>query len=88
MVSGHNRLKYQESLVNQGSTEPHCRFCGDEFLETSWHLMDECSALWRDSFEALYFDSPPKWKLKQLLKYLTLSKMEELIKGDALEASS
>ena len=57
MVSGHNRLKYQESLVNQGSTEPHCRFCGDEFLEISWHLMGECSALWRDSFEALYLAS-------------------------------
>ena len=85
MITGHNRLKYHESKVNHGRTDPHCRFCGDEFQETSWHLIGNCSALWNQrgrSFECLYLDYPPqKWNLKHLLKFLTLSKMAELNKG-------
>ena len=85
MVTGHNRLNYHEAIVNHGATEPHCRFCGDEFSETSWHLIGECPALWmhrRDSFETLYLDPPPsQWKLKHFLKFLKLSRMAELNKG-------
>ena len=80
MVTGHNRLKYHESLVNQKPSEASCRFCS-EAPESFWHLAGECDALWNqrcNSFETLNLDNPPKWTLGQVLKFLKLSKMAEL----------
>ena len=80
MVTGHNRLKYHESLVNRKPSEASCRFCS-EAPESFWHLAGECDALWNqrcNSFETLNLDNPPKWTLGQVLKFLKLSKMAEL----------
>ena len=84
MVTGHNRLKYHESLVNQTPSEASCRFCS-EAPESFWHLAGECDALWNQrcsSFETLNLDNPPKWKVRQVQKFLKLSKMAELNNRD------
>ena len=84
MVTGHNRLKYHESLVNRTPSEALCRFCS-EAPESSWHLIGECDALWNQrcsSFETLNLDNPPKWKVRQVQKFLKLSKMAELNNRD------
>ena len=80
MVTGHNRLNYHESIVNQKPTEASCRFCM-EAPESFWHLIGECDALWNQrctSFETLNLDNPPKWKINQVLKFLRISKMAKL----------
>ena len=86
MITGHNRLKRHEHIVN-GTGDPYCRYCGNEAEETSFHLIAECPALWlrrRDSFNSFFLDNPPKWRLKQLLKFLKLSRMEEINQGNTL----
>ena len=80
MVTGHNRLKYHESIVNRKPNEASCRFC-NEAPESSWHLIGECDALWNQrctSFETINLENPPKWKLGQVLKFLRISKMAKL----------
>ena len=85
MITGHNRLKRHESIVNRGG-DPDCRFCGPGTPETSWHIIGECPAFFqrrRESFETLHLDNPPKWNVKRLLKFLRNSRIAELNKGQA-----
>ena len=80
MITGHNRLKRHESIVNSGVVDATCRLCLEE-EETSWHLIGECPALWQqrgDSFESYQLNHPPDWKVPQFLNFLRKAKIAEI----------
>ena len=45
-ITGHNRLKKHEAIVNHNSNYT-CRLCLED-VESSWHVIGECPALWRE----------------------------------------
>ena len=55
MLTGHNRLKKHEAIVNQDDKDSLCRFCLEDD-ESAWHIIGECPALTsvrRDSFQTI-----------------------------------
>ena len=61
-------------------------------VESSWHVVGECPALWqerRHSFKIsggqTTLENPPKWKVYQLMSFLNKTEMTKLNSGqDAL----
>ena len=86
MLTGHNRLKKHEAIVNQDDKDSLCRFCLEDD-ESAWHIIGECPALTsvrRDSFQTILgiLENPPQWKTTQFLSFLRNAKLAEINKGD------
>ena len=65
IMTGHNFLKRQESLV-QGTTDSECRLCLEE-EETSIHVFFQCQALRQQRiqiFRSGFLDQSQPWPLK------------------------
>ena len=93
LLTGHNRLKRHEAIVTN-SNENDCRLCLED-IESSWHILGECPALWRERRHAFKLtggvttlDNPPKWKVYQLMSFLNNSVVAKLNSGqDWLQSS-
>ena len=85
MITGHNRLKRHEAIVSRDEIDSLCRMCGEED-ESSFHIIGECPALWKiraDIFQELRsLSNPPKWEVPQFMKFLKMSGISELNKGE------
>ena len=78
-ITGHNRLRRHESLMNE-AIDPICRLCAED-EETSWHLVGECPALWQqrmDIFHTHYLESP-EGSVFQLLRMINQSQIREML---------
>ena len=84
LISGHNRLRYQESKMNQ-DVSPLCR-AGCTVDETSWHIVCECPALWKlraEVFNTYHnISAPLKWSVQQIKKLVKNSRVIELLQGE------
>ena len=80
MITGHNRLRRHESLINP-NIDPICRWCNED-EETSWHVISECPALWRARrtvFGYHLIQNPPQnWHVRNLQKFLQVIGMEQI----------
>ena len=88
MLTSHNFLRRQESLVNPG-TSPTCRLCREE-AESAWHLIGECPMLRTKRWEYLgapFLDSPPDWRPNKLLQFLLRAKIPEMNQREDLNLS-
>ena len=71
VISGHNRLRYHESKINQ-NVDPLCRLCGEED-ETAFHLIGECPVLFNKRahhFHKYLLDECPDWNPRQLVNMI------------------
>ena len=84
MLTGHNRLKRHEAILNKDENDSLCRLC-EEDEESAFHIICECPALWRvraDIFlELRPLNNPPKWEVHQFMKFLKKAGISELNKG-------
>ena len=84
LITGHNRLRYQESIMNHEASSL-CRF-GCKVDETSWHIVCECPAFWQLRAEVFntYHDmrSPLKWSANQIMKLVGNPRVIELLEGE------
>ena len=84
LITGHNRLRYQESLMNH-EVSSLCRV-GCKVDETSWHIVCECPAFWQLRAEVFntYHDirSPLKWSAKQIMKLVRNTQIIDLLEGE------
>ena len=85
-ITGHNRLKKHEAIVNHNSNDT-CRLCLED-VESSWHVIGECPALWRERRNIFRLTSgittlnnPPDWKVYQLITFLNNTGMAKLNSG-------
>ena len=81
IITGHNNLKYHQSKIDPLQQDSSCRYCQwDE--ETAAHLVCSCPALWNSRLECFndtFLEETPEWKLGQLLKFCSKTKMQELL---------
>ena len=82
VLTGHNRLKYHQSKMDPLQQDSSCRFCQWE-EETAAHLVCSCPAFWSSRLECFndtfLEETAPEWKLGQLLKFCSKTKMQELL---------
>ena len=85
MITGHNRLKRHEAIISRNEIDSLCRICGEED-ESSFHIIGKCPALWKvraDTFQELRsLRNPPIWEVPQFMKFLKMSGISELNKGE------
>ena len=80
LVTGHNELAYHASVCDNTLCS-NCTFCNTS-EETFFHLVTDCPSL-RLTRESIFLDKPPDtgfpWKVKDLLKFSCVPKIEKLI---------
>lgn len=79
---GHNFLSRHNYLLSYGSTiTPNCRFC-DEDVETSWHIICQCSSF--NDLRMKHFkrhimnETNPHWEPYQLVGFLSEQRIVDL----------
>ena len=84
LVTGHNRLRYQEYIINK-ETSPFCRR-GCKVNETSYHIVTECPAFWRMRAEVFKIhhtiEGSIEWSVQQIVKIVKNSQIIALLEGD------
>ena len=82
LISGHNRLRRHNALVDLGMSNlevAKCRFC-EEAEETTYHIISECDKFARlrmEIFKDPYPAPPFKFKSHKLIQFLKESGIEE-----------
>lgn len=71
-VTGHNNLRYQRSLISNGTTSSVCRFCGDGD-EDSVHIMETCENFNRIRLE-IFGDTKIELHERRVLDYRNILK--------------
>ena len=84
MLSGHNRLNYQEAKIDKG-VNSSCRFCEEED-ETAYHIVAVCPRLLHKRWECFkepFLDEEPVWQPWSFLKFLRKAKIGEMNKRES-----
>ena len=84
LITGHNMLNYHRHVMCKDQ-DPLCRLCGEE-NEDSFHLIGECPVLFEKRaqiFHKYLLDSPPEWKVKQLVSMTKDSCLSGMLDGSA-----